>query len=204
MVAIPSRRSTRCYGQETIREINPRCEEVHPGQSNPPFTCCQAVFRFGDTDAKLATKTLKRHDDELSRVLKETVPGLVTAPAETVSNALAVIGMDDRAGAGQHRILIKPDAFHVSVLFQPTLIWLDHVLDALPSSASVYTAEAHTILDDFVQNVYLPQLEEKVLSLFHDAVTGPDAFREDSAWRVLSKQPVVRVRCVDPYLMRRS
>ena len=137
---------------------------------------------------------MKKHDDELSRVLKETVPGLVNAPTENVSNALSIVGMDDRfAGAGQHRLLIRPDAFHVSVLFQPTLAWLDRVLEVLPVATSSFTADAPKILDDFVLNVYLPQLEEKVLSLFQQAVAGPDAFREDAGWKLLSVQPVVRV-----------
>lgn len=153
------------------------------------------MFRFGDTDSKLAAKALKRHDDELLRVLKETVPGLVNGPSETSASTMAILGLEDRfAGAGQHRLLTHPDAFHVSVLFQPTLTWLDRVSDVFPASSSIVTSDATNMLDDFVLNVYLPQLEEKVLSLFHQTVSGPDAFHEDPGWKILSTQPLVKVR----------
>lgn len=47
-------------------------------------------------------------------------------------------------------------------------------------------------LDDFVVRVYLPQLEEKVSSLFHQAVGGADAFQEDSHSGRISEQPLVK------------
>lgn len=80
--------------------------------------------------------------------------------------------MDDRfTEAGHHRVLVKPDAFHVSVLFQPTLAFLDRVGEILPSGLDAARASS-IFLDEFVLNVYLPQLEEKVQSMFHSAVSG--------------------------------
>lgn len=82
------------------------------------------------------------------------------------------IGKDDRfLDAGQHQVLIKPDAFHVSVLFQPTLAFLDRVAEILPTGVDAIRA-SNVFLDEFVLNVYLPQLEEKVQSVFHRAVSG--------------------------------
>lgn len=141
----------------------------------PPWLIyTQAVFRFADTDAKILNKALRSHEDELTRVLKDTMPGLVQSSESTVQAALSV-GTDDRLlGAGQHhRLVIRPDAFHVSVLFQPTLAWLDRVSDVLPSGVES-TRESTAVLDDFVLKNYLPQLEEKVSFLFHQAVTGID------------------------------
>ncbi|KAJ7630763.1 exocyst complex component sec8 [Roridomyces roridus] len=140
----------------------------------------KAVFRFADTDARLTTKALRSHEDELTRVIRDTMPGLVQSSESTVQAALSTVGTDDRLlGAGQrHRLLIRPDAFHVSVLFQPTLAWLDRVSDVLPSGMDS-VRESTAVLDDFVLKVYLPQLEEKVSSLFHHAVAGPDAFQLD-------------------------
>lgn len=75
-------------------------------------------------------------------------------------------------GAGQHhRALIKPDAFHVNVLFQPTLAFLERIADVLPSGGET-ARSANSILDEFVLKVYLPQLEDKVDSLFHQTVHG--------------------------------
>ncbi|KAK7064373.1 Sec8 exocyst complex component-specific domain-containing protein [Favolaschia claudopus] len=153
----------------------------------------KAVFRFADTDAKITNKTLRAHEEELTRVLKDTMPGLVQSSESTVQAALSTVGTDDRLlGAGQHhRLLIRADAFHVGVLFQPTLAWLDRVSDILPSGVES-ARESTAVLDDFVLKNYLPQLEEKVSFLFHSAVTGPEAFQPDPLSPRLSPQPLVK------------
>ncbi|KAF7339621.1 Sec8 exocyst complex component specific domain-containing protein [Mycena sanguinolenta] len=153
----------------------------------------KAVFRFADTDAKITNKALRAHEEELTRVLKDTMPGLVQSSESTVQAALSTVGTDDRLlGAGQHhRLIIRPDAFHVSVLFQPTLAWLDRVSDVLPSGVES-ARESTAVLDDFVLKNYLPQLEEKVSFLFHQAVTGPEAFQPDPSSSRLSPEPLAK------------
>ena len=134
----------------------------------------QPVFRFADTDIKLATKVLKLHEDELTRVLKETVPGLVQGSAESAVQAtLSAVGTDDRLlGTGyHHRLLVHPDAFHVSVLFQPTLAFMERITEVLPDGKEIIRTSSG-VLDEFVLKVYLPQLEDKVSELFHQAVTS--------------------------------
>lgn len=134
------------------------------------------MFRFADTDPKSAALSLRVHEDELTQVLKNTVPGLVQGLAEnanTVQASLSAVGTDERLiGTGQHhRVLVHPDAFHVSVLFQPTLAYLDRISEILPSGQE--TARAFgVIMDDFVLKVYLPQLEERVSVLFHQALNS--------------------------------
>ncbi|KAI0347837.1 Sec8 exocyst complex component-specific domain-containing protein [Trametopsis cervina] len=153
------------------------------------------VFRFADTDLKLSTKVLKVHEDELTRVLKDTVPGLVQGSSESAVQAtLSAVGSDDRLlGPGQHhRLLVHPDAFHVSVLFQPTISFMDRISDILPSGHET-SRDSNMLLDEFVLNVYLPQLEDKVSDIFHHAVTSPDAFQPDSTSKRLSSQPLIKV-----------
>jgi exocyst complex component 4 len=132
------------------------------------------VFRFADADPKLTAKCLREHEDELNRVLKNTVPGLVQGSSETAVQAtLATVGTDERLlGIDQHhRLLVRPDAFHISVLFQPMLAFIDRVTEILPSGFKASSVSS-AVLDEFVLKVYLPQLEEKVSLLFHQAVTG--------------------------------
>src|ERR1700722_3791079 len=179
-----------------------------PSESNH-FT--KHIFRFGDTDLKLANKTPKPHEDELTRVLKDTMPGLVQGSSENSTYTLSSIGSEDRLlGVGKrHRLLIRPDTFHVSLLFQPTLAFLDRISEVLPSG--IESARSSTaILDDFVLKVYLPQLEEKVSSLFYQSVTGlyshpildfvrsssasgADAFQPDPASSHLCAEPLIKV-----------
>ncbi|KAJ3554644.1 hypothetical protein NM688_g3000 [Phlebia brevispora] len=151
------------------------------------------VFRFADTDLKFAAKILRDHEDELTRVLKATVPGLVQGSAESAVQAtLSAVGTDDRLGSGQHhRLLVHPDAFHVTVLFQPTLTFLDRIAEVLPFGHEAGRTSS-AVLDEFVLKVYLPQLEDKVSDMFHQAVTSPDAFQADSISTRLSPQPLVK------------
>ncbi|KAG2159664.1 Sec8 exocyst complex component-specific domain-containing protein [Suillus bovinus] len=154
----------------------------------------KSVFRFADTDMKSTGKVLRRHEDELTRVLRDTMPGLVQNSSDSAVQAtLSTVGTDDRLlGVGQHhRLLIKPDAFHVSVLFQPTLAFLNRVADILPDGVES-TRSASGVLDDFVLKVYLPQLEERISELFHHAVTSPDAFQYDQMSTRFSPKPIFR------------
>ncbi|KAI3622267.1 sec8 exocyst complex component specific domain-containing protein [Moniliophthora roreri] len=155
----------------------------------------KGVFRLADTDQKATKKVLKPHEDALTQVIKDTMPGLVQASTETaIQSALSKVGTDDRllVGVGQHhRLLIKPNAFHVSVLFQPTLAWLDRIAEVLPTDVANVRASG-AVLDEFVLKVYLPQLEEKVSSLFHQAVAGPEAFQTDHLSKRLSPEPLVK------------
>ena len=120
---------------------------------------------------KVTNKALRPHEDSLTKVLKDTMPGLAPSTGDT-SQTIVTNAIDDRLlGVDQHRLLIRPDAFHVTVLFQPTSSFLQRVSESLPSGiGSPQTSSV--VLDQFVLNVYLPRLEEKVSDLFHDAVTG--------------------------------
>ncbi|KZT02404.1 uncharacterized protein LAESUDRAFT_730147 [Laetiporus sulphureus 93-53] len=176
-------------GRNPMSSIN---EVLREGKFNRDKT--KSVFRFADTDPKFAVKALKQHEDELTRVLKDTVPGLVQGSSENAVQAtLSAVGTDDRLGGASqhHRLLVHPDAFHISVLFQPTLAWLDRIASVLPSGLEAARATS-TVLDEFVLNMYLPQLEDKVSLLFHHAVTSLDAFEPDPASTRLSPEPLVK------------
>ncbi|KAF8560204.1 hypothetical protein OG21DRAFT_1480036 [Imleria badia] len=154
----------------------------------------KGIFRFADTDTKSTGKFLRRYEDELMRVLRDTMPGLVQSSSENaVQSALSSLGSDERIlGAGQHhRLLIKPDAFHVSVLFQPTLTFLGRVANVLPDGLES-ARSASQVLDDFVLKVYLPQLEEKISLLFHHAVSAPNAFQPDILSTRFSPRPILK------------
>lgn len=80
---------------------------------------------------------------------------------------------DEQYAGAAHRLLVKPDAFNVSVLFQPALAFIDRVQEVMPSEAAGETSKGFSaFLDEFVQDVFLPQLEDKVQSLFQSAVGG--------------------------------
>ncbi|KAI0830535.1 Sec8 exocyst complex component-specific domain-containing protein [Trametes gibbosa] len=175
-------------GRNPISAIN---EVLREGRFNRDKG--KPIFRFADTDVKSSAKALRQHEEELTRILKDTVPGLVQGSENALQATLAAVGTDDRLmGTGQHhRLLVHPNAFHVSVLFQPTLAFLDSISDVLPAGLEAARSSS-AVLDEFVLKVYLPQLEDKVSALFHQTVTSPDAFESDPASLALSPRPLVK------------
>lgn len=78
---------------------------------------------------------------------------------------------------GAHKALVPADAFNVSVLFGPTLAFLERVKEIMPGGLMTEDeTNASTgfggFLEEFVLRTFLPQLEEKVASVFHQAVGG--------------------------------
>ncbi|KAH7055486.1 Sec8 exocyst complex component-specific domain-containing protein [Auriculariales sp. MPI-PUGE-AT-0066] len=136
------------------------------------------MFRFTESDGKATAKLLRKHEDDLTRALKETVPGLT---------ALMTFGSSERFNAtgNQHRLIVRPEAFHVTVLFQPSLVFLGRVAEILPPGLAETARDSSTLLDDFVLTVYFPQLEER-------AVSGADAFQIDPTTERLSPQPLLK------------
>ncbi|SPO25928.1 related to SEC8 - protein transport protein [Ustilago trichophora] len=120
--------------------------------------------------------------------------GGTTAPLTTSSNARGTRGAVDTYPGASHRLLVKPDAFNVSILFQPALSFLSRVTAIMPSSAAGETSLIFSaFLDEFVQDVFLPRLEEKVSFLFTNATSShTDSFIEDPASRFQLGKPVVK------------
>ncbi|KAH7885950.1 Sec8 exocyst complex component-specific domain-containing protein [Phlebopus sp. FC_14] len=154
----------------------------------------KGIFRFADTDTKITGKVLRKHEDELVHAIRDTMPGLAQSSSENaVQVALSNVGSDERVlGAGlHHRLLVKPDAFHVNVLFRPTLVFLSRIADILPEGMEG-ARSATEVLDEFVLKVYLPQLEEKISLLLHQAISSADAFQSDILSTRFSPQPILK------------
>ncbi|PWN44869.1 hypothetical protein IE81DRAFT_320842 [Ceraceosorus guamensis] len=168
---------------------------------------------------------LRKHEEALTAALRGSVPGLVSAldpltstgssisaaqrehqtaqvivSASRLASASATMGSASSSGgeAGSsagYRLLVKPDAFNVSVLFQPALAFVERAQRVIPggSAASEPSGKGFSaFLDEFVQDVFLPQLDEKVQSLFASAVGGSDAFQESPTSKAFSIRPVVK------------
>ncbi|KAL8293460.1 hypothetical protein RQP46_000161 [Phenoliferia psychrophenolica] len=164
------------------------------------------IFKFADSDVKASTKALKVHEDELNRMLKLAVPGLATDGAPSGLSGQMVVSSivtDDRYGAsgrsgpgsGTHKALVSADAFNVSVLFGPTWAFLERAKSILPSGLLDDSDSSNgfgDFLNDFVLRTFLPQLEEKVSHVFHQAVGGHEAFQEDPNYKKISAVPIVK------------
>ncbi|KAI9311522.1 Sec8 exocyst complex component-specific domain-containing protein [Dichotomocladium elegans] len=92
----------------------------------------------------------------------------------------------------RHKLLVKPDAYNVSVLLQPTMAFLVRLRDVFPNYDDRNTEGFSSFLDDFAINVFLPQIEEKVVQLISHATVGMDAFQDDRNYKNFSKYPIVK------------
>ncbi|GAA5875446.1 hypothetical protein JCM8547_004407 [Rhodosporidiobolus lusitaniae] len=166
------------------------------------------IFKFGDSDLQASSKLLRPFEDSLNAAIKSAVPGLITdgLPSTTTTSALIVASTDPSSSSsgsrssglnGTHKALVPADAFNVSVLFGPTLAFLERVKEIMPGGLiGEDETNASTgfggFIEEFVARTFLPQLEEKVASVFHQAVGGIDAFQEDPNYKRVSRVPIVR------------
>lgn len=164
----------------------------------------QQIFRFADTDLQESHKLLQMQEASLNAAIKEAVPGLLTDAALSTTTASALIVASSAGGIrsfslnGTHKALVPSDAFNVSVLFGPTLAFLERVKEIMPGGLIADDeVDASTgfggFLDDFVLRTYLPQLEDKVAQAFQQAVGGMDAFQDDPNYKRFSSVPIARV-----------
>ncbi|BGP15461.1 exocyst subunit [Rhodosporidiobolus nylandii] len=162
------------------------------------------IFKFSDSDLQASSKLLRPFEDSLNSAIQAAVPGLITDghPSTTTTSALIVASTDPSSSRssglnGTHKALVPADAFNVSVLFGPTLAFLERVKEIMPGGlVGEDETNASTgfggFLEEFVLRTFLPQLEEKVASVFHQAVGGIDAFQEDPNYKRVSRVPIVR------------
>jgi Xaa-Pro aminopeptidase len=133
---------------------------------------------------------MKAEQNELDEILRSSVPGLVSKSEEKEqSNKVS----DSRQGTG-HKILIEPSVFNMSLLLPPSLSFIQRLKDIVPLDSDMVTGSLTSFLDDFLVNVFLPQLDETVSELCTLSFIAPDAFTEDPQWSTISPRPVFKVR----------
>lgn len=126
-----------------------------------------------------------------------SAPGQIVVSAATNADGSYPGGLvAGSSRGGTHKALVSADSFNVSVLFGPTLAFLERVKEIMPggSMGEYDTSSGFAgFLDDFVLRTFLPQLEEKVTSVFHQAVGGQFFFSR--SFQTVT-DPASRERCV--------
>ncbi|RDW74335.1 exocyst subunit SEC8 [Aspergillus mulundensis] len=134
------------------------------------------------------TTEMKAEQDELDEILRSSVPGLVSK-SEQKSDENGPT--DSRQGTG-HKILIEPSVFNMSLLLPPSLSFIQRLKDVVPVDSDMATGSLTSFLDDFLVNVFLPQLDETITELCTLSFITPDAFTEDPQWSAVSPKPVFK------------
>ncbi|KAL6233842.1 hypothetical protein BDW75DRAFT_231636 [Aspergillus navahoensis] len=143
------------------------------------------LFKLSDAGR---TTQMKAEQNELDEILRSSVPGLVSKSEQrSDENGPA----DSRQGTG-HKILIEPSVFNMSLLLPPSLSFIQRLKDIVPVDSDMVAGSLTSFLDDFLVNVFLPQLDETVTELCTLSFIAPDAFTEDPQWSTVSPKPVFK------------
>ena len=147
------------------------------------------MFKLSDTDSNSTSLITERED--LDYILKSSVPGLVSANATSVANAEAAAKLSDRSATG-HKLLVEPSVFNMGILLPPSLSFLMRLKDIVPANSDVAVSTLTSFLDDFLINVFLPQIEETLADQCAAASGQSDSFTDDSKWQTRAPRPIFK------------
>ncbi|KAL5911223.1 exocyst subunit [Pyricularia oryzae] len=162
----------------------------------------QDLFKFAETDAKAAE--IVTEYEELDGIIRAAVPGLSDKTGDKKSSAAAGgrvqqekrnngQGPDSGRQNGEiHKSLVEPSVFNMSLLLPPTLVFLQRLKGIVPPGSDLATSTLTSFLDNFLVNVFQPQLDE-TLGKLSDTVFGEtDSFQQDPDWSLVARRPVFK------------
>ncbi|OQO04460.1 hypothetical protein B0A48_09382 [Cryoendolithus antarcticus] len=148
------------------------------------------IFRLTDTDAKSTELATEREDLEF--ILRASVPGLVNANSrDSTKKQHHDEIMSDRSATG-HKMLVEPSIFNMAILLPPSLDFLHRLQEVVPRGSTVVASTLTSFLDDFLVNVFYPQLDETLMDLCSRCLNDTDAFQPDPKWQEHSQRPIFR------------
>ncbi|KAF1985897.1 hypothetical protein K402DRAFT_394149 [Aulographum hederae CBS 113979] len=149
----------------------------------------KTMFKLSDMDSK--SQQVNSEKEELDSILKSSVPGLVsdTKRTDALVQAQTPVSTED-GGATGHKLLIEPSVFNMGLLLPPSLAFLKRLREVVPPSADIALSTLTSFLDDFLVNVFLPQLEETLVDLFSQTYMENDAFQQDPQWTSYAQKPI--------------
>ena len=174
-----------------ISVIAKRCKVIFSLCQPLVTNTSQRMFKLSDMDVKSTELAAER--DDLEFILKSSVPGLVSDSkrasdiSENTSSA-----MHDGSATG-HKLLVEPSVFNMGILLPPSLDFLTRLKEVVPSGSDIVMSTLTSFLDDFLVNVFHPQLDETLVDLCAQTFIELDAFQQDPQWVLHSKKPIFKV-----------
>ncbi|GAB7362187.1 hypothetical protein MBLNU230_g2213t1 [Neophaeotheca triangularis] len=172
-------------GQGARQENNPTANIFKPHVRDRK----QRLFKMNDTDSKSVELATEREDLEF--ILKSSVPGLVSSNTQSTKKNRETNDLPDRSATG-HKLLVEPSVFNMGILLPPSLEFLHKLREVVPTSSGVVPSTLTSFLDDFLINVFYPQLEETLIDLCSRIMNEVDSFQPDPAWQQRAKRPIFK------------
>jgi exocyst complex component 4 len=163
--------------------------------SRAPRDKNKRMFKLSDMNTKAPDIAQEREDLEF--ILKSSVPGLVSdskRPEDMVADTSANL---DGSATG-HKLLVEPSVFNMGILLPPSLDFLNRLKEVVPPNSDIIMSTLTSFLDDFLVNVFHPQLDETLAELSSQTFIEMDSFTEEPRWPQYSKKPIFRVSISSP------
>ena len=148
------------------------------------------VFKLNELDLK--STQLVAEQEELDKILQKSVPGLVEK-----SQRRSITNTSDRRVTYEtrtqgHKVLVDPNPFHINLLLPPSLSFLQRLKDIVPPDSDIAVSTLTSFLDDFLVNVFNPQLDDTITELCSQVFNDPGAYHPDPQWSNYSRTPIFK------------
>ncbi|KAF1915375.1 Sec8 exocyst complex component-specific domain-containing protein [Ampelomyces quisqualis] len=157
--------------------------------SRAPRDKTKRMFKLSDMNTK--SPDLVQERDDLEFILKSSVPGLVSdskRPEDMVADTSANL---DGSATG-HKLLVEPSVFNMGILLPPSLDFLNRLKEVVPPNSDIVMSTLTSFLDEFLVNVFHPQLDETLAEMSSQTFIELDSFSEDPHWAKYSKKPIFK------------
>ncbi|KAF2012714.1 hypothetical protein BU24DRAFT_453075 [Aaosphaeria arxii CBS 175.79] len=147
------------------------------------------MFKLSDMDIKSTELMTEREDLEF--ILKSSVPGLVSDSKQPDDLSTAAHVNLDGSATG-HKLLIEPSVFNMGILLPPSLEFLNRLKEVVPPGSDIVMSTLTSFLDDFLVNVFHPQLDETLIEMSSQTFIDLDAFQQEPQWARFAKKPIFK------------
>ncbi|CAO3607525.1 unnamed protein product [Mucor fragilis] len=171
--------------QSIVSVNDPASAKKFRGKRDNP----KQLFTFADAteDSQLE----ESYDDLKQKLSLSYKKQMLGSNSKTLHSTIVDKYANDMSSKG-HKVLVKPDAYNVSVLLKPTMSFLQRLREVFPNYDDLNEEGFGSFLDDFAVNVFLPQIEEKVMQLIQHATVGLDAFQDARDYKNYSRYPIAK------------
>ncbi|KAI9729996.1 MAG: Exocyst complex component 4 [Cirrosporium novae-zelandiae] len=153
------------------------------------------MFKLSDIDQSKSEEMTTEQED-LNEILKSSVPGLISTDkshSNKSGNSHGNGSYDNSNSSGTgHKLLVEPSVFNMSLLLPPSLSFLQRLKELVPLDSDIAMSTLTSFLDDFLMNVFHPQLEEAISDFCGQSFIELDAFQSAPNWSQHAKKPIFR------------
>lgn len=151
------------------------------------------MFKLSEIDEKCADIVADQRD--LDQILQSSVPGLVSKSQRRSGISHNTTSTASGGPVAGHKLLVEPTVFNISSVLPPSLSFLQRLKDIVPHDSQIAMSTLTSFLDEFLVNIFYPQLEETITDLCTQTFAELEAFQQDPQWSQCSTRPIFKVIC---------